>query len=165
MVWWINRGRISLQEEFRKCRPKSVVVPETIDAMRQLILQDRHVTYREIRTTLSISGTSLHSKLHEHWTIKKICSHWIPHNFLIAQKKARVDWSEEMLKKNIRSRCFETRLWNRAFMRMNPKVNRSRLYGCYKMSQIQQKMFAHEALPSKWSPVFSEKLDMSQSYR
>ena len=39
-----NRGRISLQDEFRKGRPKSVVVPETIDAAGQLILQNRHVT-------------------------------------------------------------------------------------------------------------------------
>ena len=41
--------------------PNSVVVPETIDAVRQLILQDRNVTYREIETTLGISGTSIHS--------------------------------------------------------------------------------------------------------
>ena len=41
----------------------SVVVPETIDAMRQLILQDRHVSYREIETTLGIIGTSIHSIL------------------------------------------------------------------------------------------------------
>ena len=47
-----NRGRSSLLEEFREGRPKSVVVPETIDAVRQLILQDRRVTYREIATTL-----------------------------------------------------------------------------------------------------------------
>ena len=40
-----NRGCSSLQDEFRKCRPKSVVVPEDdVDAVRQLILQDRHVT-------------------------------------------------------------------------------------------------------------------------
>ena len=39
-----NRGSSSLQNEFRKGRPKSVVVPETIDAVGQLILQDRHVT-------------------------------------------------------------------------------------------------------------------------
>ena len=40
-----QRGRSSLQDEFRKGRPpKSVVVPETINAVRQLILQDRHVT-------------------------------------------------------------------------------------------------------------------------
>ena len=43
-----NRGLSSLQGEFREGRLKSVVVPETIDAKRQLILQDCHVTYREI---------------------------------------------------------------------------------------------------------------------
>ena len=37
-----NRGRSSLQDEFRKGRLKSVVVPEIIDAMRQLIWQHRH---------------------------------------------------------------------------------------------------------------------------
>ena len=67
--------------------------------MRQLILQDRNVTYCGIETTLGISGTSIHSILHEHLTVKKICSLWIPHNLAIAQKKARVDWSKEMLKK------------------------------------------------------------------
>ena len=46
---------------------------------------------------------------------------------------------------------------NRGYTRMSTK-----LYGSFKMSQIQQKLFAHEALPSKWSPVFSEKLDLSQ---
>ena len=41
-----NRSRSSLQAEFCKGCPKSVVVPKTIDAVRQLILQDRYVTYR-----------------------------------------------------------------------------------------------------------------------
>ena len=67
-----NRGRSSLQDEFRESRSKSIVVPETIDAVRQLILQDRHATYREIETTLGISGTSIHSIWHEHLTVKKI---------------------------------------------------------------------------------------------
>ena len=54
---------------------QSVVVPETIDAVRQLILQDRHVIYRKIESTLGkLSGTSIHSILHEHYlTVKKIC--------------------------------------------------------------------------------------------
>ena len=43
-----NRGRSSLQDEFCEGRTKSVVVPETIDPVRQLILQDRHVIYLEI---------------------------------------------------------------------------------------------------------------------
>ena len=67
--------------------------------MRQLILQDRHVTYREIETTLGISETSIHSILDEHLTVNKICSRWIPHNLSSAQKKARADWSTEMLQK------------------------------------------------------------------
>ena len=61
MVWYdeINRDRSSLQDEFREGRKKSIFGPETIDAVRQLILQDRQVTYREIETTLGISGASM----------------------------------------------------------------------------------------------------------
>ena len=54
-----SRGRSSLQDEFREGRTKSVVVPETIDAVRQLVLQDRYVTYHGIEITLGISGTSM----------------------------------------------------------------------------------------------------------
>lgn len=94
-----NRGRLSLSDELREGRPKSVVIPENIDAVRELIMQDRHVTYREIEACLGISSTRIHSILHEHLAVKKICSRWIPHNLTIAQKKARVDWCKEMLKK------------------------------------------------------------------
>lgn len=94
-----NRGRRSLKEEFREGRPKSVVLSENIDAVSEMILQDRHVTYHEIEASLDISSTSAHSILHEHLVVKKICSRWIPHNLTIAQKKARVDWCKEMLKK------------------------------------------------------------------
>ena len=84
-----NRVRISLQDEFGEIgRSSSVVVPEIIDAVCQLILQDPHVTYHEIETTLGISGTSIHSILHEHLTVKKVCPHWNPHNSSIVQKKS-----------------------------------------------------------------------------
>ena len=82
-----NRGRRSLNDEFREGRPKTAVVPENIDAVRELIMQDRHVTYREIEASLGISGTSIHSILHQHLTVKKISSRWIPHNLSIAQKR------------------------------------------------------------------------------
>ena len=61
------------------------------------MLHDCHVTYREIETTLGISGTIIHSILLEHLSIKKICSRWMPHNLSIAQKKPHVNWSKEML--------------------------------------------------------------------
>ena len=99
---WYNefkRGRHSLHDEFREGRPKSVVVPENIDAVLELIKQDRHITYREIEASLGISMTSINKILHEHLAVKKICSRWIPHNLTNAQKKERVDWCKEMLKK------------------------------------------------------------------
>ena len=55
------------------------------------------MTYRQIETTLGISGTSIHLILHKHLTVKKICSRWIAHNSSIAQKKSGVDWSKERL--------------------------------------------------------------------
>ena len=41
-------GHSSLQDEFREGRP--------INAVRKLILQDRHVIYIEMKATLDISG-------------------------------------------------------------------------------------------------------------
>jgi len=42
-----NRDRSLLSDTFREGRPKSAVVPENIDAVREMIMQDRHVTYCE----------------------------------------------------------------------------------------------------------------------
>ena len=96
------------------------------------------------------------------WLCKKICSRWIPHNLSITQKKARVDWSKKCSKNTIRVlRNKSMTSWqviNCGFTLMSPKVNSSRLYGCFKMKQIQQKFPAHEALPSKWSPLFFRKI-------
>ena len=73
------------QDEFREgCL---VVVPETIDAVRQLILQDCHVTYREI-DKIVISGTSIHSILHEPLTVKKNLFALDPTQFVNRSKKS-----------------------------------------------------------------------------
>ena len=86
-----NSDRHSLTDQFRKDRPKSVVGPENINAVQKLIMQDRHVTYREMETTLDISLTSVYKILHENLAVKKICSPWIPHNLTKAQKDERID--------------------------------------------------------------------------
>ena len=68
-----NRGRHSLTDEFRKDRPKSVIQPEKINAVLKLMMQDRHVTYREIEATLGIGSTRVYKILHEYLAVKKIC--------------------------------------------------------------------------------------------
>jgi len=75
------------------------VNPKNIDAVRKMIEEDRHVTYREIEASCGISKTAIQSILQEHLAVKKICSRWIPHNLTEAQKDARVSWCKEMRKK------------------------------------------------------------------
>ena len=91
---WLNEfncGHRSLKEEVREARPKTAVVSENIDVVRELIMQDRHATCREIKASLGISATSIHSILHKHLTVNKIRFRWMPHNLAIAQKKDPVD--------------------------------------------------------------------------
>ena len=90
-----NCGRRSLKDEVREGPPKAAVVSENIDAVRELRMQDHHVTYREIVASLGISSTSIHSILDEHLAVKR--DRWIPHNLTIAQKSVRVDWCREIL--------------------------------------------------------------------
>ena len=75
-----NHSRRPLTNKFRKGHPKSVVWPENINTVQKLIIQDRHVTYCEIETTLGISSTSIYKMMYENLAVKKICSRWIPHN-------------------------------------------------------------------------------------
>ena len=126
--------------------------------MRQLILQGSHVTYREIETALIISGTSIHSTLNEHFTVKKIF-HVVSHTICQSLKKRLVGIGRKKCSKNTIAVLRNTSmiLWqvvNRGFTLISLKVNSSRLYGCFKKSQIQQMLVAHEAFSSKWPPVF-----------
>lgn len=43
-----KRGRTSLTDKFSEGAPKTAVVPESIEAVRKMIKQDPHTTYREI---------------------------------------------------------------------------------------------------------------------
>ena len=96
---------------FVKVVQNHVVVPETNYDVRQLILQDRHVAYREMQTNLGISGTNIHSILHDHLTVKKFVSVAF-HTFANRSKKGSCQLVERNAPK-IRSRCFETRLRHR----------------------------------------------------
>ena len=58
---WFNKfncGRRSPKHEIREGPPKTTVVPENIDVVHELIMQDRHVTYREIEAYLGISSNN-----------------------------------------------------------------------------------------------------------
>ncbi|CAH1985254.1 unnamed protein product [Acanthoscelides obtectus] len=92
-----KRGRVSLSDHPRVGAPKTAVTQENVDAVRKLIIEDRHVTYREIEASLRISKTSIQKILHEELGVRKLVSRWIPHLLTEEQKAARVNWCQKSL--------------------------------------------------------------------
>jgi len=64
-----------------------------------MIKRDRHITCRNIQISLGINMKAIYTILHDHLSVHKLCSRWIPHNLTKAQKQFRIKWSTEMLKK------------------------------------------------------------------
>ncbi|CAH1999243.1 unnamed protein product [Acanthoscelides obtectus] len=67
-----KRGRVSLCDDSRVSAIKTAVTQENVDAVRKLIVEDRHVTYREIEASLKISKTSIQKMLHEELGVRKL---------------------------------------------------------------------------------------------
>ncbi len=59
----------------------------TINTTSCLVTTYPHITTRELAGKLDISLGSVHTLLHDHLNISRICAHWIPHLLTHAQKK------------------------------------------------------------------------------
>jgi len=99
--WYLQfrRGVLTLEDDPRSGRPHEAVTQNNIDAIRKLIEQDRHISYRMIEHILKISASAVHTILHEHLKVRKLCSLWIPHSLTVEQKLARIDWCRNTFKK------------------------------------------------------------------
>ena len=76
--------------------------------MREKIMQDRYVTYREVETYLGISPTNIHLTLHKQLSVRNVCSRYMAQSL----KKG----SCRLVHKNvgkIRWWCFKRRLLDR----------------------------------------------------
>ena len=125
-----------LSDEFREGRPSTSVVATNVDAVREMIERDRHITYREIQAFLGIDMKAIHTILHDHLSIRKLCSCWIPHNFTKAQKQVL-----NGAKKCSRNSTEIGQIWSTTSLlgtkhgsiRMSPKVNNNPLFEYFKM--------------------------------
>ena len=61
-------------------RPKSTVVPENTKSLHQLVLANYKLKLYEIREELKISEGSVFTILHEHLSMRKLCSQSIKNN-------------------------------------------------------------------------------------
>lgn len=94
-----GRGNFELEDAPRSGRPASSVSQENIVAVRKLLEADRGVTYRQIEESLGLNAPTVHSILHNHLQVRKLCTLWVPHSLTEGQMANRVSWCREMLKK------------------------------------------------------------------
>ncbi|CAK1593242.1 unnamed protein product [Parnassius mnemosyne] len=64
-----------------------------------ITLDDRHVTYEQIRDVISFGMTAIQSILHNELCVRKLVSRWVPHNLSEDQKAVRVDWCRNTLQR------------------------------------------------------------------
>ena len=97
--WYADfkRGRTDTNDAEHSGRPNSAVVPENTKKLPKLILVNRKLKLHEISEELEISEGSVFTILHEHLSMRKLCSKWVVHLLKVDQKWQCVD-----------SNCFNT---------------------------------------------------------
>lgn len=94
-----RRGQRSLEDDHRSGRPATAVTPKNMQRVEELIRERRNVTHREIQRQCGIGAAAVNSILHHQLGARKLASRWIPHLLSNDQKRTRVKWCREMLKK------------------------------------------------------------------
>ena len=89
-----KRGRTNTDDAERSGRPNSVVIPENIKKANKMVLSDRKLKLRGVADTLKISEGSVFTILHEHLSMRRLCSKRILRLFAVDQTQQRVDDSE-----------------------------------------------------------------------
>jgi histone-lysine N-methyltransferase SETMAR len=70
-----------------------------VAAVQQLVNDDPHVTYEMIEDILDIGSPAVMEILHERLGLRKVCARWVPHMLSEDQKRQRVKFCEDNLRK------------------------------------------------------------------
>ena len=92
-----KRGDFSTCDAPRPERPKTVTIPEIIDQIHELILEDRRISAKSIAEQLGISRERVGSIIHEDLDMRKLSAKWVPKCLNADQKRQRWQSSEQLL--------------------------------------------------------------------
>ena len=92
-----KRGRTDTEDAERSGRTNEVVTPETIKEVHQIVFEIRKLKVREIADTLKTSYGSVYAILHEHLSMRKLLSRWVPRLLTVDKKRQRFVDSERCM--------------------------------------------------------------------
>ena len=94
-----ERGKLDVSGSPRSGGPRTVVIDETIDAVRLMIHNDPYVTYQQIEVSLGINSPAICPILYDHLKLRKVCARRVPHLLIIDQKRFHIQFCCESLKR------------------------------------------------------------------
>jgi len=92
-----KRGDFPTCDAPRPGRPKTVIIPEIIDQIHELILEDRRISAKSIAEQLGISRKRVGSIIHEDLDMWKLSARWVPKCLNVDQNRQRCQSSEKLL--------------------------------------------------------------------
>jgi len=97
---WYNQfknGRSSGDSDACSGRPSTSQNNELIDQVRTLVMQDRHVTVRELSDEAGISTGLVHSILTDDLALRRVSVKFVPKLLTMEQKQLRLEVLQDML--------------------------------------------------------------------
>ena len=111
---WVSefkRGRKDLNDEPRPGRPVSQSPAENVDKVHQLVLENRKISIECIVQETGLSTGTVHTILHEHLSMSKVCARWVPKMLTPDMKATRVNTSSVLLSRyNVNPENFLSRV-------------------------------------------------------
>ena len=111
---WVSefkRGRKDLNDEPRAGRPVSQSTAENVDKVHQLVLENRKISIECIVQETGLSTGTVHTILHEHLSMSKVCARWVPKMMTPDMKATRVNTSSVLLSRyNVNPENFLSRV-------------------------------------------------------
>lgn len=84
----LERRDFGLADEPRPGRPSEAVTSKIFTTVKNLLNDDRRITYRSMEKTLHIRESVVHRILHEYLEVRKVCTLWVPHALTEEQEAA-----------------------------------------------------------------------------
>lgn len=94
---YFHRGRTDTKDAERSGRPNEAVTEENIEKTLKIIMGNRKVKMREIADILKMSEGSVFTTIHEHLSLRKLFSKWVPRVLTPEQKQQRIEDSKSCL--------------------------------------------------------------------
>uniref|UniRef100_A0A1B6MJV2 Mos1 transposase HTH domain-containing protein n=1 Tax=Graphocephala atropunctata TaxID=36148 RepID=A0A1B6MJV2_9HEMI len=92
-----REGRINIEDDDRSGRPSTATTDDNIERVRQVVRENRRITIDEILSKVNLSHGSVHTILHDHLNMHRICLRMVPKMLTPEHKEQRMIMAGDLI--------------------------------------------------------------------